>query len=275
MTPLIGPVPPPGLHVMTFNVRRRMPLTRRRADRWRRRHPLLRTLLRTEQPALLAAQEVLPGQATAIGAALGARYHRIGYGRLPGPRDEGNPIFYDTERLELLSWAQRTLSDRPEEPGSMSWGNPIPRVFVQAAFRDRATAAEFVAIGTHFEVFSARARLKSAEAIRARVLAQPLPAIVMGDLNNRPDSTALRALLTGGTLVDGWLVAQERITPAWDTFGDYRPPKDNGRRIDHILTSPDIEVRRIGIHGEPIDGGWPSDHLPVQAVIRIPLRGTA
>lgn len=271
---LVGPVEAPDLHIMTFNVRRRMRWTRA-ADRWSSRLPLIQMLLAEEQPDLLAAQEVLPDQASALGAALGAGYRRIGHGRRAGPRDEATPLFYRTERLELRSWSQHALSDRPDEPGSMTWGNPIPRVFVEAVFRDRATRAEFLAIGTHLDVFSAPARRRSAAEIAARVAAQTRAALVLGDLNARPDSAPLRTLRETGGLVDGWVVARERLTPEWGTFGDYRAPKDDGRRIDHLLTTPDVDVRSVGIHAEPLRGPWPSDHLPLQAVVRIPRRAAA
>lgn len=270
MTPLVGPVEAPGLHVMTFNIRRRIPLSLRPADRWSRRHPLLRTILAVERPAVLAAQEVLPSQLAAIAAGLGPGYRRIGYGRLPGPRGEATPVFYDTDRLELEHGAQLALSDRPDEPGSRGWGAPIPRVFVEAVFRDRATAARFVVIGTHFDVFSARARLRSADAVRARIAAHGLPAVVLGDLNAAPESPPWRRLMSGDVLRDAWIAAEHRLTPEWGTLGSYRRPRPGGRRIDAILVSPGIRVARIGIHGHPLAGPWPSDHLPVQAVVHMP-----
>jgi len=276
MTPLIGPVDAPDLHVMTFNVRRRLRWTLRRADRWQHRLPLLQRLLRAERPDLLAAQELLPDQARAVREALDAapggaprgRYRRIGHGRRPGPRGEASALFFDTARLDLIEWSQRALSDRPDEPGSRTWGNLFPRVFVEAAFRDRATGAEFFAIGTHFDVFSGAARRASAEAVRDRVAAQPRPAGVLGDLNAAPDSAPLQ-ILRAGSLTDAWSAARTTLTPEYGTFAGYRAPTPGAARIDHILVTPDVEVHRIGIPGGETYGAWPSDHLPVQAVLRM------
>jgi endonuclease/exonuclease/phosphatase family metal-dependent hydrolase len=268
MTPLIGPVEAPALHAMTFNIRRRMRVTTP-ADRWARRHPLVRRLVAAEKPALLAAQEVLPDQAVALASALGSSYRRLGHGRLPGPRDESCPLFYDSDRLELLDWSQWALSDRPNQPGSISWGNLIPRVLVEARLRDRATGVSFVAIGTHLDAFSARSRLRSAVAIRERVRELGLPTIVLGDMNAGADSPPLKALRSGDTLRDAWHVAEERLTEEWGTFGGYRLPRADGERIDAILVSPGIRVESIGIHTAPLDGAWPSDHFPVQAVVHL------
>lgn len=270
---LIGPTASPDLHVMTFNIRRRMgEFTWPSADRWRVRRPRLEALLRQEQPAILGAQEALPDQAVAIRTALGPTYGVIGHGRQRGPRGprgEGCPVFFDTERLDLLTWRQIALSDRPEVPGSTSWGNVIPRVAVLATFRDRETEAEFLVVNTHLDVFSARARLRAAQQVNALVAAQPRPTIVLGDANAGPDSPPLRALLDDGSLTDAWTRAEERTTAEWGTYGGYRAPR-LGRRIDALLVSPGIGVRRIGINTQRFDGGWPSDHFPVQAVVRVP-----
>lgn len=273
MTALLGPIAPPGLHIMTFNIRRRMPVTLRPADRWRRRAPLLRDLLAAERPTILAAQEVLPSQLGALTTGLGPRYRRLGHGRGARRQGEGTPLFYDAHRLALEAWEQRALSDRPTEPGSRGWGAPTPRIFVEAVFVDRATGARFVVIGTHFDVFSARARLRSAEAVRVRVAQHGLPAVVLGDLNATPASPPQRAFRTGDILRDAWTLAELRLTPEWGTLAGYRPPREHGRRIDAVLVSPGIRVVRIAINagpGNPRTGPWPSDHLPVQAELRMP-----
>lgn len=271
MTALIGPVEAPALHVMTFNLRRRMDgMTWRRADRWGTRRPLLRSLLRTERPTLLGAQEVLPDQARAVLAALGPGYRMIGHGRDRRGRGEGTPIFYDSSRLVVGEWEQLALSEHPRAPGSRSWGNPLPRIAVAATFRERAGGGEFFMVNTHLDPFSPRSRVRSADALRSLVAAQSLPAVVTGDMNAAPDSPALRAFLDGGTLVDAWSIAAHHATPEWGTNPRYRPPRRRAPRIDWVLTTPGILVTDAAVNAEPVDGGWPSDHLPVQIVMRVP-----
>ena len=269
IVPLIGPAQPPELHVMTYNVRRRVsgPLVRP-ADRWRARRPRLTAMLRAEQPTVLGVQEAMPDQAAAVGEALGQRYRFVGHGRDAEGRGEGCPLFFDAERLELLDGAQTALSTRPETPGSRSWGSPIPRVLVAATFRDRETDRRFLALNTHLDVFSPWARRAGARLVRERVEAQPWPAIVTGDFNARPASAPLRELRRGG-LVDAWVAADERATREWSTFTRYRHPHARGRRIDGIIVSPDVRVTRAAIDARRVDGGWPSDHLPVHAVVRL------
>lgn len=273
--PLIGSVEPPELQVMTFNVRRRLNLSLRAADKWRDRRSAVKELIATERPTLLGSQETLPDQADLIRDALGPDSRFVGYGRGGSAGAESNPLYYDSGRLELLEWRQSALSNRPDERGSVSWGNLMPRALVIAVFRDRATSAEFVAVNTHLDHLSRRSRLRSAHQIRRETADRGLPAIVMGDLNAAAGSPAVRELLAEGTLTDAWAAASDRVSPEWGTFAHYRDPRVGVRRIDWIFVTPTIGVVRAGINARRIDGWWPSDHLPVQAVMRMPESGGA
>ena len=115
--------------------------------------------------------------------------------------------------------------------------------------------------------------MRAAEWIRRHVAAQPLPAVVTGDLNAEAGSPPLRELLDDTHLVDAWETASDHASPLWSTYTNYRPPRRLGPRIDWIAVSPDVEVRTIGVNARRYDGRWPSDHLPVQAVLRIPAGG--
>lgn len=269
--PLIGSVEPPGLHVMSFNLRRRIDLLAwSRRERWASRRLLVQAMLRAEQPTVMGMQEVLPDQARTVAAALGPHYRFVGHGREKNRGGEGSPIFFDVRRLELLHAAQTALSDSPHVSGSRSWGNPMPRVLVSAVFRDRETDRRFAMLNTHLDAFSARARVKSAGEIRRRAAelrhGEGLPVVLTGDLNAKAGSPVLRELLAGD-LRDAWATADVRLTPEWQTYARYRRPSRVGGRIDWIVVTPGIRVRSIGVNARPIDGSWPSDHLPVQAVV--------
>lgn len=125
-TALIGPVTPPALHVMTFNIRRRLSPALRRVDRWRDRRAAVAALLQAEQPHILGVQEALPDQARDVHTALGARYVALGHGRRRDGGGEACPLFFDADRLELENWRQIALSDRPDDPGSRSWATGCP-----------------------------------------------------------------------------------------------------------------------------------------------------
>ncbi|MCU1470266.1 MAG: endonuclease/exonuclease/phosphatase family protein [Glaciihabitans sp.] len=266
--PLIGAIAAPDLHVMSFNIRRRMTrLIPRSPDRWEHRQPLIRRMLETEQPSILGAQEALPDQASFVRHALGDHYRSVGYGRNANKRGEGCPLFYDRDRLELLDWAQLALSDSPSVPGSTSWGNPTPRVVVNATFRDRATDVHFRALNTHFDQFSRRSRMMSADEILRLVAESSLPTVVTGDFNTDAESLPHARLTGAGALVDCWNGSETRLSESWGTFPNYRAPTLERKRIDWILVTPTVEVLRSAINVTRYEGAWPSDHAPVQAVI--------
>lgn len=267
---LVGHVTAPDLHLMSWNIRRPVPAVfSRAADRWASRAPRLRAMLEAEQPTVLCAQEVLDEQARVVLAALGDDYRAVGRGRSADGGGEACPIFYDSDRLQLLDWTQLALSDTPDQPGSMSWGNLFPRVVIRAEFRDRATSRRVQVVNTHLDPLSARSRVRSARAILELVTASDTPTVITGDLNAGPSSAAVRELLSTGALRDSWVVADERLTEPWGTYANYREPRPDGTRIDWILATSLVRVTHAAINPFMHLGGWASDHLPVQAVVRL------
>ena len=268
--PLIGPAVAPELHVMSFNIRRPMEgALRPEQDRWSVRAPSVAEMLRSERPTILGLQEVLPRAMTVVTQAVGPAYRFVGRGRSRDGTGEGTPLVYDAERLELRGWEQRALSTRPDEPGSRSWGNIIPRIVVTAEFSDSATGIRFLVVNAHLDHLSSRSRRRSAGVIAALIRERGLPAIVMGDLNAGPRSAAVRTLISHGQLADSWSAAEDRLTPLWSTLNGYRRPRLTGRRVDCMLVSQDVRVRAAAINPHAYGGVRPSDHLAVQALVRV------
>ena len=267
---IIGPVAAPDLHVMSYNIRRRLPhLMPNSPDRWAHRRPLLKRLLEAEQPALFGVQEALFDQANFVRHSLGEHYRSIGYGRETNQGGEGCPILYDSRRLRVLEWRQTALSDTPAVPGSRSWGNRTPRLVVEATMRDLATGIEFRAVNTHLDNRSRISRLRSAEALRRIVQASPLPTIMTGDFNTDAETGPYDLLAGHGLMHDTWTIADKRLTEVWGTFLNYHPPRHERKRIDWILVTPCITVLSAAINVTRYEAGWPSDHAAVQAVLKL------
>jgi endonuclease/exonuclease/phosphatase family metal-dependent hydrolase len=271
---LIGPVSPPDLHVMTFNIRRRFARVRPGSpDRWVTRKQFIGRILAAEQPTILGVQEALSDQVDFVADALGRHYRWIGRGRNPTGTGEHCAIYYDSRRLKLTDWQQLALSATPDLPGTRSWGNMTRRIVVSADFTDQATGARLVAFNTHLDHLSWRSRLESAQLILELVQgmqdAQPATAIVVtGDFNAGEDSAVYRRLTADGVLRDAWEAAAEQLTPQWGTFSNYRGRRPGGKRIDLILLGQGVEVVSAGINAARFDGMAASDHEPVQAVVR-------
>lgn len=266
---LIGPVEPPDLHVMTYNIRRRTArVSPRSPDYGPRRRPLLRAILQRERPSVLGIQEAMPDQLEFVLGALGPAYAAVGRGRDADGGDELCPLVYDGSRVSLESWQQVALSATPHLPGSRTWRNLLPRALVLAELQDRATGIRFRVLNTHLDHLSRTSRARSAEMINSLAGGDDRPTIVLGDMNTGAATTP-HEILTGGPLRDAWAAARERLTPEWGTFSNYRAPKRGGKRIDWILVSGGVTVDAVGINAVRFDGAAASDHEPVQARIRL------
>jgi endonuclease/exonuclease/phosphatase family metal-dependent hydrolase len=105
---------------------------------------------------------------------------------------------------------------------------------------------------SHFSVGPDQERQDQAAALAQMIGDTPERTIVLVDANAGPDSPTLAGLL--GPLVDAWSVGSGN--------GYTQPADEPRRRIDFVLTSPDLE---------PVSARVPdtdaSDHLPVSVVL--------
>lgn len=269
--PLIGAPDGDLLHVMSLNVRCAIDDTLPGSpDHWPDRAPLVAELLDRERPTLLGVQEAHFGQLTAVTAALGDGYRSVGHGRDGGAAGEHAAIVYDARRLTLLWWDQYWLSDTPRLAGS-TWDHVYPRVVTWARFRDERTGRDLLHVNSHLDHESADARERGARVVLDEIRAAGLPAVFTADTNAPAAASApYDVLVTDGGLLDTWRTAEERLTPEVGTFPDYGAPVPGGERIDWILASGGTEVLAAGINTWRRDGRWPSDHTPVQALLRLP-----
>ena len=263
----------PGLHCMTFNVRRPMPHLRRgHPDAWTRRAPAVAELVRSEAPHLLAVQEAVSAQVQHLATALGSRWAPVVADRSAAGGGEHVGFFVDTERLRVGDTRTIALAPDPTRIGSRAWGAPFPRIAVLVELHDLATDTGFLAVATHVDPFSPLAQVRSARLLGQQVHTAGLPAVVMADWNAGERSTSARVLAAAG-LEDTWdLVPAARRPAAVGTYANYRQPKPGGPRLDRILVRGGAGVRpvvdSVSISTRRPSGTWPSDHLPVHAVLR-------
>lgn len=264
---VIGPASGDELHVMSYNLRF---AADREPHSWPARRPVLAELLRREAPTVLGTQEGLYGQLKDVEADLPEHYDWIGVGRDGGSRGEFMAVFYDTRRLVPLEFDHFWLSDTPDVVGSKNWGNRIVRMVTWVRFRDARTGKELVVVNTHFDDKSELARQRAADMVRDRIesFAPGLPVVLTGDFNARADTSVTYAMLTSG-MADAWNTAAQRRTEAYATWHGYGPLRPNGKRIDWILTKGAVTVHAVGVNTFSRGGQFPSDHLPVQALLSL------
>jgi len=273
---------PRELVAVSFNIRYGTANDGRHA--WPNRRELVFGRLRTHDPDVAGLQEALAFQADEIAEALPG-YAVLGAGRDDGVlRGELSPILVRTRRFAVLSCRTLWLSDTPERPGSMGWGNTIPRIVVEARLHDRASRRVLCVLNTHWDHRSPESRVKAGDAIRTlsrNAFRRGESVLVTGDFNDVPDGEALaRARGEVGDagppdarLVDTYAAAHGPGPHA--SVGTYTAFEDrrDGARIDMILASPDLEVLAAVIdRTRGADGLHPSDHEPVVARLVIPTR---
>lgn len=266
---LAGPAAPGDLHVMTFNLRY---ASVDGPHAWAGRRPVVRSLLEPERPDLIGTQEGLAGQLDDIRADLGPGYGFVGTGREGDRRGEFTAVLYRVERLAPLRHGVFWLSDSPDVVASNTWGARCVRMVTWVRFRDSVTGREFHAVNTHFDHISEYARQRSAGLIRDRIAAfEPgLPVVLTGDFNSAAGagSPAYRMLTEDAGLVDAWTAARRRGA-AYGTWHGFGPVVADGPRIDWILVTPDVTVMAAAVNPFRAGENFPSDHLPVQARIRM------
>ena len=253
--------------VLTYNVRHATLDDGR--DAWPRRRPGVRALLREVAPAVLGLQESTGEQHADIAADV-PHYDWVGVAAQPGS-GEHNPIGAGT-RFDVQESETAWLSETPTVAGSVGWDAAYARVLTRVTLESEA-GQRLTVFNTHFDHRGPEARAESARLVRRRVDAVPpdQPAVVLGDLNCRPESTPY-AVLTGEgfdrLLRDARRAADTVAGPETTvtTFTDLDP----GRRLDHVFVTDDLDVRRYATLDRTDDAGrYPSDHLPVAVSLAV------
>jgi endonuclease/exonuclease/phosphatase family metal-dependent hydrolase len=145
--------------------------------------------------------------------------------------------------------------------------------------RDRQQpAAEPLALfNTHFDHLGATAREESARLLREKiaVLGKDCAVIVTGDFNTDEGSPPYRALFgpvddQPSPVVDSYRAAHPERAADEGTFCAFNAATTRGARIDWIGVSRHWQIKSVVIDRTAREGHTPSDHFPVEAVLRRP-----
>ncbi len=234
---------------------------------WSRRRGPMIDLVSALAPDVLGAQEGLDHQLADLLDGLDGRYELVSEHRRDGDTEENSAVIYDSRAVELVEIDHRWLSDTPHVPGSITWGTDLPRMYSVGTFVRRADGRPFHTIVTHFDHESADAQLRSAQRLVHEIegLDPDRPVVLMGDFNTGEDSEPY-AVLTGSGLRDAYLSAGERGRRL-GTFNNYGRPDPDGVRIDWILVNDRVRVESCRMVDHSPGDQYPSDHLPVEAVV--------
>ncbi len=254
------------IKVLTYNVR--LDVESDMENSWENRKEFLIGQLNFYNPTVFGTQEGFKHQLEAIKNGM-TNYTYIGKGRDDGKEEgEYSAIFYDTNSLDLLQNDTFWLSERPAIP-SIGWDASYKRVCTYGLFEIKNSGKKFWVFNTHFDHQGKEAREKSAQLLLEKVKQinhEGLPVIVMGDFNLEPDHKTI-AFITSEFNDAHTLAGKEAFGPE-GTYNGFNLNKAVTRRIDYLFLSKEkIKLKKYAILSDSKDLRYPSDHLPVFAII--------
>jgi endonuclease/exonuclease/phosphatase family metal-dependent hydrolase len=262
------------LRVMSFNIR-----TANAADGvndWdANRRFLVEQTIRNYAPDLVGLQEDLERQHNFLANEFPG-FELVGRGVNGGDDGEYVSLMYRTSRFDELRRGHFWLSETPNVVASESWGTSQPRMVTWLELRDKQLpSSTFVIMNTHWDHVSSEARVESATLMRQKIreLASGIPVIVTGDFNADQGGAAYQRMRG----IDDF----DTVRNLQDTYRNIHPGDSDtvgtahgfdGRagdgRIDWILHDNDFSTIDANIDRTSFDGFYPSDHFPINAIIR-------
>lgn len=262
-----APEPAPELNVMTFNMRYDNPEDGE--NNWRFRRERVARAIEMNRADVFGAQELLLNQLNDLKGLLPG-YAEVGVGREDGAgAGEFNPVFYRTDRFELLDWGTFWLSETPEKAGSKGWDGACERLATWTVLRDR-DGREIFFINTHLDHVGETARREGVSLLLERIalLSAGRPVVLTGDFNAEPESEVIAHVVESGLLHHTRDVAAERQGPYW-SFSDFgKIPEAERTLIDYIFVNDGFETLLHAVLPDTLDGGHVSDHAPVMAKLQ-------
>ena len=176
---------------------------------------------------------------------------------------EGCPVFYRTDKFELIDKGSFWLSETPEVM-SKDWGAACYRVTSYVILKDKKTAKELVVFNTHLDHVSDEARINGINVVLDKIKEfGGKPSIIMGDFNAYVGSETIKAAYEvfddAHNVCDVNLQAgqKEATYQNWGT-------KLDQKRIDYFMVSKTgIDVKTYDVLDRTHNGVYASDHFPI------------
>ena len=247
--------------VMTYNIR--LDVESDAENAWPERRKELAKQVLFFEPEILGIQEGLPKQVKFLKRKLKG-YKFIGHGRNQNGKDEFSAIFYNTEKLEVLTKDTFWLSDTPDV-FSKGWDAALPRICTYGQFKDKNTGTTFWVFNTHFDHMGEQARTKSAQLILQKIkdlTDKREIVILMGDLNADPESEPIQTI--SKSMHDSFEKAKLTFGPSY-TFNGFKYNEPGQNRIDYIFVSKSnqIKLKKYAVLNNSLEQRFISDHFPV------------
>ena len=261
----------PPIKVMSFNIR--YGAAKDGVNHWKNRSYLVAETIKMFDPDLLGAQEVLEFQAEFLREVL-PDFEFHGVGRQDGTnKGEFVPVLFRKDRFNMNDSGHFWLSETPEVAGSKSWDSSLPRMVSWVQLSDlKNNGAKLIFLNTHFDHRGKTARLESARLIRKRaeeIMGKGIPFIITGDFNTTEDGEPYAELILGNEpIIDSFRQANPKRSPNESSSSRWAGNRE-GTRIDWILHSQEFTTLQSVINYTHEGERYPSDHYPVEAIVRL------
>lgn len=257
-----------ALNVMTFNIR--LDAASDSMNNWKYRKDNAAQMVAYYEPDIVGMQEVLKNQLDDLKARL-LEYTQLGVGRADGKeKGEYCPLFYKTDRFDLVDYGNFGMSETPDSIGVKGWDAACERITTWAILKDKASGKQIAAFNTHFDHVGQVARRESATLIlkKMKQIAGKLPVVLTGDFNGELDSDPIR-LLTEGGMINTYTKAPVVYGSSWTFHAFGNLALEDRTLIDYVLVKGAVEVEKCRVIGDKPDNGYLSDHVPVMASLKL------
>ena len=254
---------------------RRDGLFSRKCNTWLQRRQRIARIIRESGAAVVGVQELLPEMREDVRCILDG-YSIFGMGRVGGPLGEHSDIIIKNQEIDIIKHDTFWLSKRPYQMASRAYFSFFPRICTVGEICLRDSGRKVRVFNTHFDHICGPARTLGVFTIlgylsRMQEL-DPMPAIIMGDLNAKPNSRPIQIMRNNAHgfanihLTDAYQCCHTD-EPVENTYHGFKG-KNGQRLLDYIFVTDGLEVVDSRVDRSNDNGLYPSDHFPLIATLR-------
>ncbi|TNJ58063.1 endonuclease/exonuclease/phosphatase family protein [Paenibacillus hemerocallicola] len=255
-----------GITVMTFNLR---VIAAKDPFDWEQRKYWIAAVIDDCKPDLIGTQEATIPMLGWLKERYEGEYDIYGENRNNSLEvGEFCAVFVKKAKFSVIRKQSFMLSETPEVIGSKSWDSACERICSWVELAGKEDGKPMLRLfNTHLDHKGTVARQEGLKLVLDKIRdvnqsGGPLPSLVAGDFNAKPDSGLFDVLKDYESVASCYDLFTEEEKLHSRTFHDYNGGSE-GSPIDYILGCAGIRFVSTAIRRDRIEDGYPSDHYPV------------